>query len=249
MEFKGIQKVTLLDYPGKVAAIAFVGGCNFRCGYCYNRDLVLNPQTLPSIPEEEILAYLEANKEWLDGLEVTGGEPTLNPELPRFLGKVKKMGFSVKLDTNGSNPKMLAELIEKHLVDYVAMDVKAPLVEEKYRAVTGVQAKGMLKEIEKSIGLLRNSGGVDYEFRTTVIPELNKDDIVAIAARIKGAKRYSIQQFRPAAHIDEKYSSAQPYSLDYLFEIRDSIAPLFGSCEVRGALNSNPYGKGVKTRA
>jgi len=244
LEFKGIQKITLLDYPGKVAAIAFVGGCDFKCGYCYNRDLVLNSQALPSIPEEEVLTYLRVSKDWLDGLVVSGGEPTIHSELPVFLEKVKKLSFSVKLDTNGSNPKMLAELIEKHLVDYVAMDVKAPLIEEKYRAVIGTQANGILKEVEKSIELLRNSNGIDYEFRTTVIPELNKDDIVAIAGQIKGAKRYFIQQFRPATHIDERYSSVQPYTFDYLFEIQKSIANLFGSCEVRGAaLISAPYEK------
>ena len=247
MEFKGIQKITLLDYPDKVATIAFVGGCNFRCGYCYNRDLVLNPQALPSIPEEEVLGYLETNKSWLDGLVVSGGEPTIHLELPGFLEKVKKLGYSVKLDTNGTHPEMLVELIEKHLVDYVAMDVKAPLVEEKYQAVIGTQANGVLREVEESIELLRNSDEIDYEFRTTVIPGLNKDDIVAIAGRIKGAKRYFIQQFRPGVHVDEKYSPARPHPLSYLFEIRDSIAHLFELCEVRGALNSSPYGKEVET--
>lgn len=236
MDFKSLYRVSLLDYPGKVAAIAFVGGCNFRCGFCYNRDLVLNPQELPSISEEEILGYLDANRDWLDGLVLTGGEPTLHPELPSFLEKVKRLGFSVKLDTNGSNPEMLAGLIEKRLVDYVAMDVKAPLVEEKYHAVIGTQANGVMKEVEKSIELLRNSNGIDYEFRTTVVPGLtSKEDIALIAERIKGAKRFYMQQFKAAgSHVDEKYSHVVPYPLELLQEARDQIAQNFQVCRVRG---------------
>lgn len=237
MEFKGFQRISLLDYPGKIAAIAFVGGCNFRCPFCYNRDLVLNPQALPSIPEEEVLEYLEKNKDWLDGLEITGGEPTLHPELPSFLEKVKKLGYSIKLDTNGSNPKMLAELLEKHLVDYVAMDVKAPLVEDKYQAAIGIQANGVLKEVEKSIGLLRSSNGIDYEFRTTVVPELlNKDDIALIAEQVEGAKRYCLQQFKSNnSHVDERYSNVAPYPLEFLQEVQKQVAPRFQVCKVRGA--------------
>lgn len=237
MEFKWLYRVSLLDYPGKIAAIAFVGGCNFRCGFCYNRDLVLNSQALPSISEEEVLRYLEENKGWLDGLEVTGGEPTLNPELPSFLEKVKALGYSVKLDTNGSNPKMLAELLEKHLIDYVALDVKAPLAEDKYQAAIGTPVNGMMKDIEKSIELLRSSNGIDYEFRTTVVPELmSKEDIALIAERISGAKRFYIQQFKASSsHVDERYSGVAPYPLEFLEEVRDRIAQNFQVCRVRGA--------------
>ncbi len=237
MEFKGLQKVSLLDYPGKIAAIVFVGGCNFRCPFCYNRDLVLNHQALPSISEEEILEYLEKNKDWLDGLEITGGEPTLHPELPSFLEKVKKLGYSIKLDTNGSNPKMLAELLEKHLVDYVAMDVKAPLVEDKYQAAIGIRANGALKEVEKSIELLRGSNGFDYEFRTTVVPGLtSKEDIALIAQQIKNSKKYCLQQFKSnTSHVDEKYSNIAPCPLGFLQEIQKQIASHFQACKVRGA--------------
>ncbi len=236
MEFKGLQKISLLDYPGKIAAIVFVGGCNFRCGFCYNRDLVLNHQALPSVSEEEVLEYLEKNKDWLDGLEITGGEPTIHPDLPSFLEKVKKLGYSVKLDTNGSNPKMLAELLEKHLVDYVAMDVKAPLVEDKYQAAIGIQANGALEEVEKSIELLRGSNGFDYEFRTTVVPGLtSKDDITLITQRIKNAKKYCLQQFKSnGSHVDEKYSNIAPCPLGFLQEIQKQIAPHFQACKVRG---------------
>ncbi len=236
MEFKGFQKVSLLDYPGKIVAIVFVGGCNFRCGFCYNRDLVLNHQTLPSISEEEVLEYLEKNKDWLDGLEITGGEPTIHPDLPSFLEKVKKLGYSVKLDTNGSNPKMLVELLEKHLVDYVAMDVKAPLVEDKYQAVVGIHVNGALGDVEKSIELLRGSNGLDYEFRTTVVPGLtSKDDIALITQQIKNAKKYFLQQFKSnGPHVDEKYSNIAPCPLGFLQELQKQIAPNFQACKVRG---------------
>ena len=236
VDFKGFHRVSLLDYPGKIAAIAFVGGCNFRCGFCYNRDLVLNPQELPSISEGEILSYLEANRSWLDGLVVTGGEPTLHPDLPIFLEKAKKLGYSVKLDTNGSNPKILAELIERRLVDYVALDVKAPLIDERYRAVIGEQANGVFEEVKKSVELLKNSG-VDYEFRTTVIPEtLKRDDLSLIAEQIKGSKRYYLQQFKSdALHVDGRYSNVAPYPLEFIKEIREEIAPNFQVCMVRGA--------------
>ena len=234
--FKGLQRVSLLEYQGKVAAVAFVGGCNFRCPFCYNRDLVLNPESPPSLREEEILRYLKKRRDWLDGLVVTGGEPTIHAGLPGFLEKVKELDYSVKLDTNGSNPKMLVELIEKGSVDYVALDVKAPLIEERYRAVAGTQGRGVVEEVEACIALLR-SNGVDYEFRTTVVPDLLvKEDILLITERIKGAKRYYLQQFKPTdSHIDEKYSEVTPYPLEILHEIRRQIAHDFEICGVRGA--------------
>ena len=234
--FKELQRVSLLNYQGKVAAVIFVGGCNFRCPFCYNRGLVLNPESPPSLREEEILRYLKKRRDWLDGLVVTGGEPTIHAGLPEFLEKVKEFGYGVKLDTNGSNPKMLEELIEKGSVDYVALDVKAPLIEERYQAVTGTQGRGVIEEVETSIALLR-SNGVDYEFRTTVVPGLlTKEDILLIAERIKGAKRYYLQQFKPTgSHIDERYSEVTPYPLELLHEIRWQIAHDFEICGVRGA--------------
>ena len=238
--FKGLQKISLLDYPGKLAAIIFVGGCNFRCPFCYNRDLVLNSESSPSLREEEILGYLETRREWLDGVVVTGGEPTIYPGLPSFLEKVKKLGYSVKLDTNGSNSKMLAELLEKNLVDYIALDVKAPLLEERYQEVTSTQGC-VLEEIENSIALLRSSNGVDYEFRTTLVPKLlSEEDVMLIAERIKGAKRYYLQQFKPTdSHVDENYSEVEPYPLEVLREIQREIAHNFQICKVRGGATTN----------
>ena len=236
MIFKALQRLSLLDFPGKIACIAFAGGCNFRCPFCYNRDLVLESDDLPCITEEDILNYLKSREGWVDGIVVSGGEPTIHTELPEFLEKVKNLGFSVKLDTNGSNPKMLAGLIERRLVDYVALDVKAPLIEESYQAATGTQGRGVVEEVEESIEFLR-SKGVDYEFRTTVVPALlTKEDVLLIAERIKGAERYYLQQFKPTdSHIDENYSKLKPYPLEVLQEIQRQIAHHFRVCEVRGA--------------
>ena len=238
--FKGLQKISLLDYPGKLAALIFVGGCNFRCPFCYNRDIVLNPESSPSLREEEILGYLKTRMEWLDGVVVTGGEPTIYPGMPSFLEKVKKLGYSIKLDTNGSNPKMLAELLEKNLVDYIALDVKAPLLEERYQEATGTQGC-VLEEVKRSIALLRSSNGIDYEFRTTLVPKLlSEEDVILIAERIKGAKQYYLQQFKPTgSHVDESYSSVKPYPLEILQEIQRKIAHNFQICRVRGAATTN----------
>jgi pyruvate formate lyase activating enzyme len=236
VQFKGFQSVSLLDYPGKIAAIVFTGGCNFRCPFCHNRDLVLNRE-LKSIEEDEILNYLMEKKAWLDGLVVSGGEPTVQAGLPRFLEKVKNLGYFVKIDTNGSNPGMLEELIERKLVDYIAMDVKAPLRSDAYLKAIGIEDERVLKNVERSIDLLLNSNGIDYEFRTTFVPKiLREEDILPIAERIKGAKKYFIQQFRPAdSLIDPSFAEVKPLPLDRLEKLRDEIAGYFKICKVRGA--------------
>ena len=235
--FKGFQELSLIDYPGKIAAVAFVGGCNFRCPYCYNPDLVLTPQNLPSLCGKKILEYLETHKEWLEGLVITGGEPIVHPRLSDFLEKVKGLGFKIKLDTNGSNSKLLAELIRNGLVDYVALDVKAPLVKERYREFVGPLDDGrVLEEVKNSVALLKDSGEVDYEFRTTVVPRiLSEEDIFSIVERIKGAKRYYLQQFKPTrTHVDKSFSEVRPYPPEVLHRIQRMIAPNFGVCKVRG---------------
>lgn len=236
MQFKGFQSVSLLDYPGKIAAIVFTGGCNFRCPFCHNRDLVLNRE-LKSIEEGEILSYLMEKKGWLDGLVVSGGEPTVQAGLPRFLEKVKNLGYLVKIDTNGSNPEMLEELMERKLVDYIALDVKAPLKGDIYSKAIGVKDERILKSVERSIDLLLNSNGIDYEFRTTFVPKiLSEEDIILIADRIKGAKKYFIQQFRPVGSlIDQSFAEVNPLPLDRLEKLRDRVAGYFKICKVRGA--------------
>ena len=195
MDIKGFLDISFVDWDGKVASVIFLPNCNFRCPFCHNRNLVLNPETIDTIPFEHIKAQLENQKNWIDGVCITGGEPTLHSFLPDLCSELKKMGFLVKLDTNGTNPIMLKELIEKKLVDYIAMDVKTSLISEKYSKAIGSNAKSLLENVKKSINLLMNSK-IDYEFRTTVVPTLHEsDDVVQICNALKGCKKYVLQKF------------------------------------------------------
>jgi pyruvate formate lyase activating enzyme len=170
VSIKGIQKASLLDYPGKVCAVVFLPKCTFRCPYCQNPELINEPDKCPDIPESELFGMLKARGKWLDAVCVTGGEPCLHQGLPGFMKRVKEEGFLAKLDTNGSNPRMLRQLLEEKLLDYIAMDIKAPI--DRYAEVACSPVD--LRKIEESIGMIRQSG-IDYEFRTTVLPRLIKD--------------------------------------------------------------------------
>lgn len=193
IEIKGLQKTSLIDYPGKISAVVFLGDCNFRCSYCFNRQLVLNPDKVKTIPQEEFFAFLNGRKKWLDGIVIGGGEPCIHRELPDFIKKIKDLGFLLALETNGTNPEMLKHLIDNKLVDYFAMDIKAP--PEGYEKVT--KAKLDKEAIQKSIDLIIKSG-VDHEMRSTILPALHsKEDIINMAKLIQGAKIYYLQQFRP----------------------------------------------------
>ncbi len=229
---KGIQKTTLIDYPDNIAATIFVGRCNFRCPYCYNKDLVLDWEKLPTIKEEEVLDFLKERKKYLDGVVICGGEPTIYEDLPEFIKKIKKIGLKVKLDTNGSNPTMLKELIEKGLVDYIAADIKAPL--EKYELAAGTKVDK--EKIRESVELIKR-GKVMYEFRTTVLPEFfSKKDAKEIGEWLNGAKSYYLQQFRATENcIDPSFRNKKGYSLKELEELRDLIKNYFGVCEIRKA--------------
>ncbi len=192
MIFNGFQKLTLLDFPEKTACTLFLAGCNFRCPFCHNASLVTHIENLETYTEQEVLSFLEKRQGLLDGVCVTGGEPLLQHGLEDFLIKVKGLGYSVKLDTNGSFPQKLKKLVQKGLVDYVAMDIKGSM--ENYGKCVGIEGFDT-QYIEESIDFLL-SNAVDYEFRTTVVAELhNVDDIKALASRIKGAKRYFLQHF------------------------------------------------------
>ena len=188
MKIGGLQKLTLLDYPGKVACTVFLQGCNFRCPFCHNTPLLHGTQALP---EEEVLQFLRTRQGLLDGVAVTGGEPLLSPDLAPFLRKIRALGYAIKLDTNGSYPLRLRELLDEGLVDCVAMDIKnSP---EKYERTAGRAVNP--DEIEQSIRLLLR-GGVDYEFRTTVVDELHTpEDFHAIGAWLRGAERYFLQSY------------------------------------------------------
>lgn len=192
MKFYGMQKMTLLDYPGYVACTLFTGGCNFRCPFCHNALLVLDLDENYTIPEEEVLAFLRKRQGLLDGVCVTGGEPLINKDIGDFLSKVKELGFKIKLDTNGTNPALLKELVSQKLVDYVAVDIKnSP---EKYAETVGLKSFDM-STINETVNFLMN-GCVDYEFRTTVTKQFHTEKSMEEAARfIRGAKRYFLQNF------------------------------------------------------
>lgn len=189
MRIGGLQKLTLLDYPGRVACTVFLPGCNFRCPFCHNTPLVMGKGE--DISEETFFRFLETRRGLLDGVAVTGGEPLLYPELASFLQRIRDRGFAVKLDTNGAFPARLEALLEAGLVDYVAMDIKN--CPEKYEKTAGVAVN--TDDIRRSAALLMQ-GPADYEFRTTVVDELHEpQDFEAIAAWLSGAKRYFLQQF------------------------------------------------------
>jgi len=191
MKIHGLQKMTLLDFPGRVACTVFLGGCDFRCPFCHNFELV-DGTAQPIMDEEELLSFLKKRTGLLDGVAFTGGEPCLHPDLPDLLEKIRGLGFATKLDTNGYHPDRLKEILDRGLVDYVAMDVKNSPA--KYAATCGLEWVDM-DRIRRSISLLM-SGGVDYEFRTTVVSELHEDqDFEEIGKLIAGARRYFLQRF------------------------------------------------------
>ena len=195
MDIKGFVDFSFVDWDSKISSVIFLPNCNFRCSFCHNVNLVLNPEKLETIPFEHIENQLKKQKGWTDGVCITGGEPTLQSNLPELCSKIKKMGFLVKLDTNGTNPTMLKELMARKMVDYVAMDIKAPLTVEKYSKATGVNAESLLENVKESIRLLLKSS-IDYEFRTTVVPTIHDlDDIKQVCRSLKGCKKYVLQKF------------------------------------------------------
>jgi len=236
IEIKGFNKFSLIEYPGKISAVIFLSRCNFRCPFCQNPDLVLNYKGLPSINPEEIINYLSLNKKWVDALSITGGEPTLHKDLPDFIKEIKKRGFLVELETNGTNPRMMKELIKKHLINYVALDVKGPLIRDKYREASGINAKenNLFEKVKESIKILLNSE-INYEFRTTVVHDLlSEEDIITMATQIKGAKNYVLQQFVPQKTLNKDYEKVKPYSKEELKKIKEKISHYFLNCQIRG---------------
>lgn len=230
LPIKGFQKICLINYPPYTASVIFLGGCNFRCGFCHNPELVLGFNELENVDEEEILSYIEQKKKWVDGCVITGGEPTLYDGLAEFISKIKDKGMLVKLDTNGTNPAMLYELINAKLIDYIAMDVKTDF--ENYSKITGV--KSDIEKIKKSIDLIRKSG-VEYEFRTTVIPGLvGKKEVFLIGKMLNKSKRYVIQNFRVTGSIiNEELKKNKSYSTEELEEMKNLVKDYFDEVEVR----------------
>lgn len=218
MRIGGLQKFSLIDYPGKVSAVIFTQGCNFRCPYCHNPELVISSSFQDTIPEEEVISFLFERKDKLQGVVVTGGEPTIQPDLIDFLKEIKSMGFCVKLDTNGSSPDVLKKVIEGGFVDFVAMDIKSPL--EKYSKVSGLNIN--TDNIKESLNIILNSP-VDHLFRTTVLkPFLDFDDFVSINDLVKDARRYVLQEFSYQNDIlDSSLLDKPQYSQQEFFELKE----------------------------
>lgn len=229
MYINGFQKLTILDYPGKVACIVFTPGCNFRCPFCHNAALVTHIDKDTYIDEEEVLSYLKKRQGILDGVVITGGEPLLQDGIEEFIGKIKDLGYAIKLDTNGSFPEKLISLVEKGLVDYVAMDIKNS--KAKYMVTIGVNNIDMAS-IEKSVDfLLQNK--VDYEFRTTIVDGFHTvDDIQDIVVWIKGAHKYFLQNFVDSGDLIE--AGLSPVSVDMLKEMKKKATEFVPCVEIRG---------------
>jgi pyruvate formate lyase activating enzyme len=214
MEIKGFIDVSLSDWDGKVSSVLFLPGCNFRCPFCYNTKLVLQPDTMPTTTLLQVEDYLEGNRKWIDGVVITGGEPTTHKDLHGLCEKLKKMRFKVKVDTNGTNSTMIRKLVDDQLADYVALDVKAPLTEKEYSLAVGVKAAPFIGKINETIRFLLEDN-VDYEFRTTLVPTLHKvESVERICQAIKGCKKYVLQNFKSEVEtVDPKFKAVQPFSV------------------------------------
>ena len=229
MRIDGLQKMTLLDFPGKVACTVFTGGCNFRCPFCHNALLVTELPENPDYTVDEILSFLKKRAGLLDGVAITGGEPLVNPDIADFIKQIRDLGYSVKLDTNGSYPDRLKSIVGEGLVDYVAMDIKN--CKEKYAETVGLKSYDLSK-IEESVDFLKTNT-VDYEFRTTVVKEFHTvEDIRKAAEWIKGAKRYFIQNFVDSGNlIDGNVSGVDKKTM---LEMRKTAAEFVPQTQIRG---------------
>ena len=216
MQIRGFQTTSFVDFPSQICSTVFVGGCNFRCPYCFNSDLVLHPDMLPLIREEDVFSLLEKRISLQGAVCVSGGEPTLQKDLSFFIARAKDMGLMVKLDTNGSNPELLGNLLETGCLDYVAVDFKAP--PHKYGMLTG--GKADYSDIEHTISLLDNSH-IEYEFRTTVVPTmLDGEDLLEIASILEGSRLLVFQQFKPLPTIlDKSLQLKKSYSRETIEQV------------------------------
>lgn len=217
MEIKGFVDISLVDWDEKVSSTIFLANCNMHCPFCYNLALVSYPEKLRTISFEEIAVYLERNREWIDGVVITGGEPTIHSDLPSLCEKIKKLGFMVKIDTNGTDPTLIQELINRRLVGYIAMDIKAPLEEDKYYSAAGVNTPNLLNKILETINILQDSQ-IDYEFRTTLIPTIHKEkDIEEICQKIRDCKKYVLQNYKTDVEtINPNFRNLKPFSQEEL---------------------------------
>ena len=235
MIISGLQKVTLLDYPGHIACTVFFGNCNLRCPFCHNMELVLHPEKFPKYSIEQIIDFLKDRKGRLDGVAITGGEPLLNADIEELLMPIKELGFPIKLDTNGFFPQMIDKLIEKNLIDYFAMDIKSSF--NNYLKVSGIENDikendDKLKLVRESISLLMNKAK-DYEFRTTCVKGLHsKEDFYEIKDMISGAKRYFLQNYKAAPDMEDL--PFKPFTKEELNEFVDIVKDSVKEISIRG---------------
>ena len=231
---KGFDQMSLVDWDGMVASTLYTSGCNFRCPYCHNSGLVLFPDQYESIPVDEILDYVREHNDFIDGVVITGGEPCIHSNIGGLIKQLRDVGVAVKLDTNGSFPELLESLIDKELLDYVAMDVKAPLDFDSYSKSAGITDRRTFEKVRDSIDLLME-GRVDYEFRMTVVPALHRaSDLLRVAEQIKGARRFVLQNYVPRDTLDPAFLNETPYDAERLEEFKKMMAPMFDECLIRG---------------
>ena len=234
MQIAGLQKLTLIDYSDKIACTIFLFGCNFRCGFCHNPELVLPDKPEKTYKEKEILDFLKQRKKYLDAVCISGGEPLINPDLSELLKKIKELGFLVKLDTNGSNMERLKELTDKKLIDYIAMDIKAD--KNNYNVLAGVKVD--INRIEESMKIIMNSG-LDYEFRTTVIRGYHDTEKLRKIGKwinsLGKAKKYVIQNFIPRQGklVDKKFEKVVSFEDNELDEMKKAVSDYFEKVEIR----------------
>ncbi len=229
----GLQKTSLIDWPENICSVVFIAGCNLRCPFCHNPELVLPEEIekIDAISENELLTALVERKRFIDGVCVTGGEPLMSPDIVKLLHKIKDKGFVIKLDTNGTVPSLLKKIIDDGLVDYIAMDIKGP--KEKYHMITGTKVN--VKLIEESVKIIQESG-VPYEFRTTVVKGMiEPSDIVAIGDWLSGSSAYYLQHFISSLEmLDEKYKGLKTYTPDEMHAMIKSVENKFKKSGVRG---------------
>ncbi len=220
---------SLIDWEGKIVSTLYVPSCNFRCPFCYNCDLILRPDNFKNIPQKEIDSYLLERKDFIDGICMSGGEPTLYPDLPSYFKEIKNKGFLIKLDT--TNPILLENLIKFRLIDYIAMDIKSSLDFDCYSKAAGIKDKILLERVKDSITLIMNSE-TDYEFRTTVVPVLHtEENIIEIAKYISGAKKYVLQNFSPLEKtLDPSFQKIKPYSDEKIQELSEKAKKYVPNC-------------------
>lgn len=227
MRIGGLQHCSLIDYPGRMSAIIFTLGCNFHCPYCHNPELV--QETVDEIPKEKIFDFLTRRKNLLDAVTITGGEPTMHSDLPQFIRQVKELGYLVKLDTNGTNPQVLKQLLKENLVDYIAMDIKAPLYKYEMTAGRPVDEQTLKKSIE-----LIKEGKVPYEFRTTVVKSLlSKDDLRSIGETVRGARMYNLQKFVPTKTLNPAFIRKTTYTDSEFLDMKKMMEEFVIECAIR----------------